>query len=207
MLSFFKSSKKKTHKKGQSFYDRENLIQTIDELNIVLGHLGSSTTTKSNSNLLFQNKELDTITKDNLKDYFGEESFLLEHTNLVANHNVYYYRITSEHLRFLIQIHFIDNKFFFAGTKVYSDSILSNNDKQKVIKRITNKYYPEADENLIDFDIEDPKGNILFTHDNVYYYIKYLANNELSRELKNQFSGYVKPKSGDHIKDTLDTLI
>ena len=47
MLSFFKSSKKQSPKKGQSFYHRENLIQTIDELNYVLSHLDSPKNTKS----------------------------------------------------------------------------------------------------------------------------------------------------------------
>ena len=207
MLSFFKSSKNKVPKKGQSFYDRENLIQTIDELNSVLSHLNSSKTTKSKVNLLFQNKELDTITEDKLEDEFGKESFLLEPINSIPQHKIYYYRITSEHLRFLIQIHFIDGLFFFAGTKVYSENLLLSNDKQNVIKRISDKYCPDADENTINFNIEDPNGNILFTHDDMYYNLKYLANNEVSRKLKKQYSGYVKPQSGAEIKDTLDNLI
>ncbi len=207
MLSFFKSSKKQSPKKGQSFYHRENLIQTIDELNYVLSHLDSPKNTKSKLNLLFQNKELDTIKVKSLADDFGDESFLLEPSSGIPGHKVYFYRISSEHLRFLIQIQFIEDQFFFASTKVYSESLLSDKDKQNVIKRIIDKYCPGADENTINFSIEDPKGNILFTHEDIYYYIKYIANNEVSKKLKKQFFGYVKPTSGDEIKDTLDNLI
>jgi len=207
MLSFFKSKKNKAPKKGRTFYERENLIQTIEELKDCLDHIGSEKLTKSNANFLFQGKELDAITEKNLENDFGEESFLLHPDNNVTGHKVYYYRITSGHLRFLIQMHFIDDGFFFASTKVYSDSLLSTNDKQRVIKRIIDKYYPAANENTFHFNIEDPNGNILFTKDDVYYYINYLANNSVTKNIKKQYSSYSAPKTGQEIIDTLDNLI
>lgn len=207
MLSFFKSSKKKTPKKGKTFYERENFIQTINDLNNCVRHLNSTKTTKSNSNILFQGFELDSIHEKDLEKNFGEESFFLEPDNDILGHKIYYYRITSQHLRFLIQIHFIDDQFFFAATKVYSDALLSPADKQRVLKQIITKYYPNADEHTIEFDIEDPNGNILFTQDDVYYYIKYLANNATSQNLKKKYAGYEGPKPGQEIKDTLDKLI
>lgn len=215
MLSFFKKSKKnpeapppkKVHKKGQSFYDRENIIQTIDELNNVLGRLGSSDLSKSNTEILFQGKNLDSIVKKNLEDDFGVESFLLEPTSDIPTHEVHYYRITSEHLKFLTQLHFYEDQFFFAATKVYAETLMNEEDMQNVIDRIKAKYYPEAKEGTVNFNIEDPKGNVLFTHDDMYYYIKYIPNNSINKRLKNQFSGYVKPSSGKEVKDTLDNLI
>jgi hypothetical protein len=107
----------------------------------------------------------------------------------------------------LIQIHFIDGQFFFAGTKVYSDALLSSTDKQRILKQIITKYYPDADEQTFVFDIEDPKGNILFTRDDVYYYIQYLANNSTSQNLKKHYAGYEGPVPAQEIKDTLDRLI
>jgi len=207
MLSFFKSSKKKTFKKGKSFYERENLIQTVKELTNVLDHLDSSKTTKTNSSILFQGFELDSIIEKNLEKDFGEESYCLETDSGISDHRIYFYRITSQHLRFLIQIHFIKDLFFFSATKVYSDALLSNSDKQKVLKQIISKYYPDADANTFDFDIEDPAGNVLFTQDDVYYYIKYLANNSTSQNLKIQYAGYERSNPKKEIKDTLDKLI
>jgi len=207
MLSFFKSSKKKIPKKGKAFYERENLIQTIKELNNCLDHLEFSGTTKTSSNILFQGVALDAIVEKNLENDFGEESFCCEPDGEISDHKIYYYRISSQHLRFLIQIHFIDGQFFFAGTKIYSDALLSSTDKQRVLKQIITKYYPDADEQTFEFDIEDPKGNILFTRDDVYYYIQYLANNSTSQNLKKQYSGYKGPKPSEEIKDTLYRLI
>lgn len=207
MLSFFKSSKNKPPKKGKAFYNRENLIQTIQELNNYLDHLDSSKATHTSSNILFQGFELDSIHEKDLEKNFGEESFIHDPDNDIQGHKIYFYRITSQHLRFLIQLHFIDNQFFFAATKVYSDALLSDADKQRVLKQIKTKYYPDANDKIIEFDIEDPNGNVLFTQDDVYYYIKYLANNTTSQNLKKKYAGYEGPKPAQEIKDTLDKLI
>ena len=141
MLSLFKSSKNKAPKKGATFYHRENKIQTIEELNTILKRLSSTTSTISKSTILFQGLELDSISMESLENDFGEESFILEPDSEILDHKVYYYRITSGGLRFLIQIHFIGSQFFFATTKVYSESLLSDDDKQKVSRQIISKPY------------------------------------------------------------------
>lgn len=207
MLSFFKSSKKKTPKKGATFYHRENKIQTIEELNIIHKRLSSTTSTLTKSNILFQGFELDNISEKSLEKDFGEESYLLEPNSDILDHKVYYYRIASSSLRFLIQIHFIGDQFFFATTKVYSDSLLSLSDKQKVTSQIISKYSPNSDSDTTDFKLKDPKGNILFTHDHVYYYIQYLPNNALNQKLIKQYGGYKRVDANQEIQDTLDKLI
>lgn len=203
----FKSTKKKKEKKGQSFYHRENIIQTIEELNNILSHLNSSKTTKTKYDIIFKGLDLNAIYEKNLENNFGEESFLLEPESGITGHKIYYYRISSEHFRFLIQLHFIDDQFFFACNKVYAESLLSDKDKQKVIKQIANKYCPDAKNEIVEFDIEDSKGNVLFTHDYIYFYIKYIPNNALNQKLKKQYAGFTKPESGLEIKETLDDLI
>jgi len=207
MLSFLKSKKNKAPKKGGSFYHRENLIQTIEELNSMLNQPNSSDITKSESNILFQGFELNSIVKKNLEDDFGEESFLLEPDSGIEGHEVYFYRIVSDYFRFLVQIHFVDDKFFFSATKAYAESLLSLVDKKKVIKQIASKYHPTADDETINFNIKDPVGNMLFTHDDVYYHIKYLPNNQTNNDLKKQYSGFKKADPSQDIKETLDRLI
>ena len=207
MFSFFKSKKNKTPKKGGSFYHRESLIQTIEELNIILNQSNSADITKTESNIHFQGFELDSIIKENLENDFGEESFLLEADSGIENHEVYFYRIVSDYLRFLIQIHFVNDKFFFAATKIYSESLLSEKDKKKVIKQIASKYQPTASDETINFNIKDTVGNMLFTHDDVYYHIKYIPNNQVNKDLKKQYGGFKKSDPGKEIKETLDRLI
>ncbi len=207
MLSFFKSKNRKPTKKGKAFYERENLIQTIDELIEILSMLDFEDNIKGKVPILFQGKEFNTINKNTLEEFFGEESFLLNPDNSVSGHEVFYYRRSSEHLKFLIQIHFIDDQFFLAGTKIYSDALLSNNDKQKVIKNITDKYHPDADAGMQEFNIMDPDGNILWSKDDIFYHINYLYNSAYCQQLKKQYWGLGKPKDGQEIKNTLDDLI
>lgn len=208
MKSVFKLFKKKgSSRKGHSFYVRENLIQTIDELNLIMQNLDTEDAIETSSKIVFQNKELDSINFKNLVYDFGKESYILEPKTYLEGHKIYFYRVTSGHLKFLMQIHFINEDFFFAGTKVYAESYLSKNDLYKVTHRIIEKYCPSIDKSIIDFKIKDTIGNVMFTHQDIYYYIKYLANNGTSKKLKNQYSGYRRSTGGEEIKETLDSLI
>ncbi len=207
MFSFFKSSRKKPVQKNRTFYERENLIQTIDELNLILQNLDSTRNIKSDSNILFQGKELDSINVKDLKKVFNEVSFELHPDNNITDHVVYFFRARSEYLRFLIQVHTIKGEFFLAGTKVYSDSVLLESDKLKVVNQLINKYASEAGENTIEFNIHDNNGNVLWTQDDVYFHINYLANNPTSMELKKHYSGLGKKTSQKKISDSLDRII
>ncbi len=84
---------------------------------------------------------------------------------------------------------------------------LSDSDKEKIANRIKNKYFPDADGEIIEFDIIDNHGNILYSRDDVYYIIRYLANNLTSQKLKEQYEGYKRPVPGQENKDKLDSLI
>jgi hypothetical protein len=207
MLSFFKSFKKKPVQKNRTFFERENIIQTIDELNKVLKNLDSDTNEMSDSNIVFQGKELDTIDEKELEKDFGDESFKLYPDNYIDDHVVYFYKMKSEHLRFLIQIHFIKNKFFLAGTRVYSDSMLIESDKLKVINQVINKYASKAEANTIEIHLQDKIGNVLWTNDDVYFHISYLANNSTSVFLKKHYSGLGRKPHQQEILDTLDKII
>ena len=205
MHSFFSSTKKK--QKGESYYHRENLIQTEYELCKVLDHLESTTATKTSLKILFQSRELDSIIKKNMAKDFGKESFLLKPNSNISGHEIYFYHITSDSLRFLVQLHFVDDLFFFADNKLYSDMFLSDSDREKIVNRIKNKYCKDADNEIIEFEVIDAVGNILYSRDDVYYFIKYLANNPTSQKLKKQYKCYVRPGQGQKTNDKLDGLI
>jgi len=207
MLSFFKSSKKGKHNKDRTTYDRENLIQTIDELNHILNRLKSNGKIQSKSKLLFQGKELDNIFQKTLNKQFGEEEYILVPDNGIIDHKIYYYRIRTKELSFLSQLHFIKDQFFLAGTKIYSATRLSNKDKQKLINQIRARYCP--DEIILEPEckIEDPDGNILWTRDDVFFHINYLANNSVSNSLINQSMGLAGNNIVVDIDTSLDNLI
>jgi len=207
MLSFFRKSKKRNPKKGMAFYHRENLIQTIDELNLTLSRIDSIDIINTDKQITFQDNRLDSITIKSLEDIFGEESYILEPESAIVGHKVYYYRLTAEHFRFLIQVHFINDEFFFIGNKIYTELPITINDKRKIIDQLTSKYIPDAKLNTIEFAIKDTDGNLVYTIDNIYYYLKYIANNTTSRRLKKEYAHYVKPEAGVEIKETLDKMI
>ena len=208
MFSFFKSSKKKTPKKGASFYSRENLVQTAEELSKLSNHLDSKESTITDTNIVFQGFNLDEINEKTLEKNFGEEAYILNHECELPNHKVYYYRIESTSFRFLVQIHFSDGKFFFAGTKVYADSLLSEKQKLTVTQQIARKYLSDPNSKENEFNITDKNGNVLYTKDDVFYYLKYVPNNELTRKIKKQYGGYLKPDLiKKEAKDALDRFI
>lgn len=207
MSFFFRSSKKNTKQKGESYYDRENLIQNEIVLCDVLSYLDSPKATKTKSSILFLENELSSIDKNSLFAEFGKESFLLKPNSGISGHEIYFYHITSSGLRFLVQLHFIDGQFFFAANKVYSDMFLSDSDKEKITSRIKIKYFGEVNNEPDELVIVDNDGNVLYTRDNVYYFIRYLANNKTSQRLKKQYDRFERPDPGQETKDKFDRLI
>ena len=209
MSFFFRSSKKKkqSKSKGESYYDRENVIQNEFELSKVLRYLDAADALKTKSSILLLEHELASVNKNSLFTEFGKESFLLKPNSGISGHEIYFYHISSDGLRFLVQLHFIDDNFFFAANKVYSDMFLSDSDKEKIISRIKIKYFREDNIEEDELVIVDNEGNVLYTRDNVYYFIRYLANNKTSQGLKKQYKGFERPDPGQETKDKLDRLL
>ncbi len=208
MLRIFKPKKKQNRNtRGKDYYHRENLIQTRDELSKILELLDSPNIINTSNNLVFHNKELTAITVNDLETDYGKESYILDPESGINGHEIYYYRIISGTFRFLLQLHFIDNKFFFAGTKIATENEMLQSDKKIIIDSVKKRYCIDEDCKDETFKIKDPQGNILTSHDNIFYYIKYLVNNEISRKLQSQYSQHGGNGLGEDLDSTLDGLI
>ncbi len=207
MASLFKSSKKNAHKKGASFYHRENLLLTIQDFNEAISHFDNESIINTDLKIQIQGCFLENITPKIIKTIFGEEAYkLTDGLKFIQNHSIYYYRYSTHQFKFLTQLHFCDKDFFFAATKVYSDHILSDYEKQEIINSIKNKYCSYKDTINFKFDIIDKSGNLLSTYDDMYLYIRYIPNNDTVEFFKNKFKGYLKPKTGSSLKDDIDKL-
>jgi hypothetical protein len=207
-LPFIKSrKKKKSPQKNHVFYARENIIQTIPELNKILSKLSDKEIYKTNRKIEFYKHPIGQINEAFLKKQFGDVSFLLEPENGVENSKVYYFKMTSEHLKFLIQVHFYNDEFFMASTKVYGNTLLSPTDKLKVSSTLYNKYCPEKLNDNSDFIVSDEDGNIVFIIDDVFYHIIYLANNKVTEQLRVKYADYFTTQPGQELKETLNDLI
>ena len=88
--------------------------------------------------------------------------------------------------------------------------VLNDEDKQKIIGRISKKYLHEDFDNSEGWKIKviDPNGSIIHTLDDVYFHLYYLAGNETTKGLIKQYAGHVPEQEGPTgFKESLDQYI
>ena len=174
MISFFGKSKKNTLTSNSSTYYRENNIPVVEDLKTVLNKKTNNTT---NNKILYQGLALDKIYPKELEKHFGKETLLLDHTDKIRGHKVYFYRKNVENYKLIIQLHFIEDIFFYASTKVSSESQVTDKDKQKLCATMLS-HYPDIPISTASFEYEfmDTQGNIISTRDHMYLFINYYPN-------------------------------
>ncbi|PKP33212.1 MAG: hypothetical protein CVT99_01805 [Bacteroidetes bacterium HGW-Bacteroidetes-16] len=175
MLSLFGKPKNKSLTTNSSQYHRENNILIFDDLKAVLN---KKTNIITKNQILYQGLTLDKINMKELEKYFDKETFLLDHTDKIRGHKVYFYRKNVENYKLTIQLHFIEDIFFYASTKVSSESQVTDKDKKKICATLLS-HYPDIPISTDSFEYEfmDTQGNIISTRDHIYLYINYYANN------------------------------
>ena len=175
MLSFFGKPKNKSLTTNSPQYYRENNIPVLEDLKAVLN---KKTNNVTKNKILYQGLALDKINIKELEKYFGKETLLLDHTDKIRGHKVYFYRKNVENYKLIIQLHFIEDIFFYASTKVSSESQVTDKDKQKICATLLS-HYPDIpiSTNSFEYEFMDTQGNIVFTRDHIYLYINYYANN------------------------------
>jgi hypothetical protein len=213
MASLFKRFKKKlpvATTKNTAYYNRENLIQTVSDLHRILMGAPDIKGFKTEKELTFNNTPLLEITPRVLKTSFDTPSNVLDHSSVIPGHKVIFYKDSVAHYKFLIQYHFIDEQFFFASNKISSMTILSESDKEKITGRISRKYIDgkKQDDKISVLKVTDPNGSIVYTVDDVYFYLHYLPENDVKKMLLGQYaeasSQTVKPMG---FNDSLEKYI
>lgn len=198
MKSLFKRFKKKNpvgSSKSSSYYIRENVFEEIRDLKRILKMGLEPPFSLTKKEITFHGVPLFTTTKQVIKKKFGSPSYVLDNSDLIEGHKVIFYKDSVDTYKFLIQYHFIDDKFFFASNKVSSIRILSEKDKERVIKRIKVKYFGDEAEDLkgLLVKVKDPNNSVLFTLDDVYYHLNYLLDNKTTNSLFEKYMDYEKP--------------
>ena len=174
MFSFFSKFKKKPLQKNSAFYYRENQIQNVDDLKTVFNKKASVIT---NHPILYQGLTLDKILAVEREKQFAEESFMLDHNEVIPGHFIYFYKKSVEKYSLLMQLHFINETFIYANTKVGSESLVSDKDKQKISNQLL-QHYPDVvvSNNTLEYEFMDIQGNIISTRDHMYLFINYYPN-------------------------------
>ncbi len=183
-MALFNLNSSKKNKKSTSFYDRENRILNASDLRCYFNSKADLSTT---AEVNFIGISLDQITPDGVEDKLGEPDYILDHEYRIAGHKVYFYKKKVGNLTLLMQFHFIDDVFIVAITKFSSDFLLNNTDKIKLATQILQNYPDttlQPSQLIIKF--QDQQGNILFTEDNIFYYIHYVSNSKELQLLKSQ---------------------
>lgn len=188
-FKLFRKLRRKTNfskGRGLRYYSQENVIKDNADLVITLNPLPKTEIIKANKTFSFNGMPLNEINRKTLKNRSNAPSYVLWNNEYIPKHKIYFYREHIGLYKFMMQYHFIDNRFFFACNRISSHNRLTENDKNEIVGQLFKKYI--GDENAIpkdNFEIKlvDEENNIIFTNDSVYYYINYLPNNETTRKL------------------------
>lgn len=159
-----------------------------------------------NSLIKFRGIGLDSINLKSFEDVEKKDRFIIDSVSGIPNHKIIFFKIDVYELTFSVQLHFINDNFFFLSNKVSSFVPLSNNYKQMVIDALVDENLVKDDSNNYEVCLKDSKGNTVYTEDNVHFYVNYLANNPTTQQLKKEYSDYVKPNNLDLIKKEMNTF-
>ena len=212
MASLFRKFKKKlpvSTSKNSTYYKRENAIGNSTDLMRILSGAPEAGEYATSKTITFNTLPLKEITLAGLKKQFGNPSFIYEN-DMIDGHKVLFYKDSVAYYKFLVQYHFINGKFFFAANKISSMGVLSDEDKIKIIQRITKKYLDReyAPEFGWHVKVKDPDGSIIYTIDDVYFHIYYLAGNEATLELLKKYEDQIpQEKKPSGFKESLDQYI
>ena len=213
MASLFKRFKKKLPSvtaKSSAYYTRENIILNMADLLRILNGAPELKEFKTDKELTFNNIPLLEINQAILKRNFDKPAYVLSRSAHIPGHKVVFYKDSVLHFKFLIQYHFINDQFFFACNRLSSHAVLSDSNKKSIINRISKKYLGEENSSDIKpvIKVVDPNGSIIYTIDDVYFYMYYLPQNETKELLIKKYTDYtdedIKPQG---FTDTLEKYI
>ncbi len=212
LFSFGKSKINKTTSRNSAFYNRENHIVSMENLVETIFYEPEENTTlrESSKVLVFGKIPIHEITEDRLLDVMDKSDFTIDNNDNIPGHKIYFYRDTAGYYKFLFQFHFLNGKFFFLKNKISSSaSVVSAEDKTKVITQLTTKYQVDDRENLNSFliQITDSKGNIAYTTDSVYFYINYLRGGEFLKNLRDKYRDFEPEEKVDEFGESLDKYL
>lgn len=206
MFSFFKSKKNKPTTIKSTYYIRESIIHTTDDLVKLLNPeiKPETLSAKSEKTISFKGLTLNDINENNLINEMEQAVYVYDNSDVIPGHRVFFYKDDVEFYRFLFQFHFIHDEFFLASNKVSASGMLSGKEKSKIVNQICGKYLNKTDVNTFLLNINDSQNNYLTTIDDVYFYVNYLCGNEIVSKLKSRYSDHVSENDKKAFDDSVD---
>lgn len=200
MLSFLRPKKGKSSR-GQSYYDRENMVHTINDFDSIINPQINKQYITTNT-VKYIGLALSEINERKVLEAFNNPTYISENLN---DHKVLFFRHSIDTFIFLMQFHFYKKSFVFVSNMVTSSGLLSKSDKVTFINRITQKYFSDL---KLDFQqgfnikITDKVNNFIKIDDGVTFRINYVNNSSVNQQIVNN------PKySNEIIKIDFDSKI
>lgn len=179
--------------KDSAYYERENLIKDIEDLNKNLNPFPSAAYLKALNEITFNGLPLQQITLSQLRTELGTPTSSISNTDQIKNHRIHFYRDSLGMFRILSQYHFIGNEFIFASNRFSSQSRLSQDDKNQIVGQVQKKYLGESVKsklNKFDFKFKDELNNRLFIDDDVHFYLNYIPGSEFVKNLSEKLTEF-----------------
>jgi hypothetical protein len=183
--SYYVYDRRKSYYSKIDYYENKNYLNSIDKLDsITKTNLSNHVKIEANSKEIKPYNIPFGSSKKATKKVLGTPSFELNNSKIIPKHHVLFYKTVINKYKLLIQVHFIEDKSFFICNQIYSNNQLNDQDKQKIVKLLTEKYSnsPLKNETTISIKLSDKKNNIIFTNDDFSFYIFYLTGNTKSLE-------------------------
>ncbi len=196
MRSFFQLFKKKKKvSRSSDYYSQENLITTPGHLDTLYRR---KPVLRSSYTIMFQEMKLDDIDLDKLNERLGEESYILDNNEHIPGHRVHFFKENADKYSLTIQVHFIHGLFFYASTKISSGAHMPDADKRIIALKVLNRY-PDIsmEEDLLEYEILDKNGNMLFLTDQMYYFINLAICPDNNKYLKLVLDDYKINQGGN----------
>lgn len=206
MKSFFRRNKQ-LQEYVRSKCSTENLIRNIEEFRMVFAVSNDADVINGKTGILLNNNRLESIDLYSLEKKFGKRKYRLSLKSGIPSHSVHYIEIGSAPFIFSVQLHFADESFFFASSRVASSASLLEKDKQIIIESIRDNYCPDEQCRGNEFSVKDKEGHIISVVDDVNFYINYIPNIPASQKLKDQFLNSSEQKRRMELKETLRSFL
>ena len=196
-MGLFSKKKKVTTVKAESdqskiksFYLRENQITRISDFNKIIDFKPEEGTFVKtiNTEIGLAGIPISQLTPEKLIEELDSPSFVLDNSENIPEHIIYFYRQNTNLIKFLIQVHFVQDKCVYINNKISATGItLIDNDKKKVIEKLFVKYNLKEKPEDGNFSIffTDPYGNKVYSTDTVHYYLNYVPNKNSIDFVKN----------------------
>ncbi len=170
--------KKTTPSRGPSYFDRENLVHTLQDLKNIYFPKGKIEY-NTDETIIFNNMQLKEITMKKLNRIIGVPDYIIPKLEYIDDYRIVFYRHSIGKFNYLMQFHFCKNDFLFVNNMIRSTYVLTYEDKKNILVRLKDKYFADVEFDYskgFDLQITDQDNNFFYTMDDVNFSITYINN-------------------------------